>query len=317
MKIAITGITGFIGKALALKLFKQGHEVLGLVHSPYKTRVLPNGIKKFYGDIHNKELLKQVFDKCDLIYHCAALVNGSKKAMMYTNAYGTMTVCDVAFTMRIKKIIYLSSIAVISGNDGPYPLTEDMPYAAYNDYGLSKIEAEKIVKEYIKKGLNISIIRPSAVYGPSEPHVITKAIRLSRMGILPIIGHGHQKWQLIHIDDLTDFLISIINNERAYNDVFNVSSAEYIEMIELYKLVKSISGMGIIVYLPIWFVMPIAKAFEIPFVITGKKPFTDKIKFFERDHVYDISKAKHILGLNTRIPLKQGIEQTYKFIIGD
>jgi nucleoside-diphosphate-sugar epimerase len=311
MKIAITGITGFIGKSLALKLLQQGNEVSGLVHSPEKARSLPASIKKVYGNIHNKVVLKQTFESCDLIYHCAAVVNGGKKEMMDINVRGTEAVCSVAEEMNIKRMIYLSSIAVISGNDGPYPLNEELPYAAYNDYGISKIESEKVVRDFIKKGLNAAIIRPSAVYGPGEPHVLSKILRLSKAGLLPLVGKGLVQWQLIHIDDLTDFLISIINNDRAYNDVFNVSSDETIEMIELYKLIKTFTHRGAIISIPLWLIMPVARITDIPFNLKGKRPFTNKVKFFERHHTYDTSKARNILGLKTKITLEQGLAQIY------
>ncbi len=311
MKIAITGITGFIGKSLAVKLFKQGHDVSGLIHSPEKALSLPKTIKKVYGDIHNKDLLKETFQSCDLLYHCAAVVNGGKKEMMDINVRGTEEVCSVAKEMHIKRMIYLSSIAVISGNDGPYPLNEELPYAAYNDYGVSKIESEKVVKNYIKNGLNAAIIRPSAVYGRDEPHVLSKLLKLSQIGILPLVGKGLVKWQLIHIDDLTDFLISIINNDRAYNNIFNVSSDETIEMIELYKLIKTFTHRGMIISIPLWLIMPIARIADRPFSLKGKKPFTNKVKFFERHHTYDTSKARNILGLKTGITMKQGLAQIY------
>jgi nucleoside-diphosphate-sugar epimerase len=311
MKIAITGITGFIGKSLAGKLSKQGHDVSGLIHSPEKASSLPGSIKKVYGDIHNKDLLKKTFASCDLIYHCAAVVNGGKKEMMHINVHGTEAVCEVARDMHIKRMIYLSSIAVISGNDGPYPLSEALPYAAYNDYGISKIESEKVVKNYIKGGLNIAIIRPSAVYGRDEPHVLSRILKLSKIGILPIAGKGLVQWQLIHIDDLTDFLISIINNDRAYNDLFNISSDETIEMIDLYRLIKTFTHKGRIIHIPIWLLMLMAGIADIPFNVQGKKPFSNKVKFFERHHTYDTSKARDILGLKTRITLEQGLSQIY------
>lgn len=311
MKIAITGTTGFIGRTLALKLANQGHDVSGLVHSPEKSRLLGDTIKKVYGDIRDTSALTKLFQGCDLVYHCAAIVNGGKKAMMEVNAGGTDAVCNAVRQSKIKKMVYLSSIAVISGNDGPYPLKEELPYRAYNDYGSSKIEAEKVVRDYIKDGLNIAIIRPSAVYGPGEPHVLSRLLKLSDTGILPIAGSGLVKWQLIHIDDLTDFLISIIDNDRAYNDIFNVSSDEAIEMVNLYRLIKKNTGRGVIIRIPLWLILPLAMIADAPFMLSGKRPFTNKVKFFERHHTYDTSKARDILGLKTRISLEQGLSQIY------
>lgn len=312
MRIAITGITGFIGKALAIKLLGLGHEVSGLIHSPGKASLLPDRIKKIYGDIRDKNALKNIFNSCDLIYHCAALVNDGRQEMLDTNVGGTEAVCDVALSLGIKKMIYISSIAVISGNDGPYPLKEDLPYAAYNDYGISKIEAEKVAIKYMKMGLNVAIIRPSAVYGSDEPHFISKMLKLSRLGILPLVGDRDIKWQLIHIEDLTDFLIAIMNKKEAYNDIFNVSSDEIIKLTELYNLVRSLTHRGTIVRIPMWLIMPVAMLADLPFALKGKKPFTSKVKFFERDHIYDISKAQKILGLKTNITLADGAFSIYK-----
>jgi nucleoside-diphosphate-sugar epimerase len=311
MKIAVTGITGFIGRTLALKLAEQGHDVSGLVHSPEKSRLLGNNIKKLYGDIRDTAALTKLFQGCDLVYHCAAIVNGGGRAMMDVNAGGTGAVCNAVRQSKIKRMVYLSSIAVISGNDGPYPLKEELPYSAYNDYGSSKIEAEKVVRSYMKDGPDIAIIRPSAVYGPGEPHVLSGLLKLSDRGILPIAGNGLVKWQLIHIDDLTDFLVSIIDNDRAYNDIFNVSSDEALEMVDLYRLIKKITRKGVIIRIPLWLILPVAMIADTPFLFSGKKPFTNKVKFFERHHTYDTSKAKGILGLKTRISLEQGLAQIY------
>ncbi len=311
MKIAITGVTGFIGRVLASKLAGQGHTVSGLVHSPEKSSLLGTGIQKVYGDIRDTSALAQTFQGCDLVYHCAAIVNGGRKAMMDVNVRGTESVCKTVRQLKINRMVYLSSIAVISGNDGPYPLKEDLPYSAYNDYGRSKIEAEKAVMSSMKDGLKISVIRPSAVYGPGEPHALSQAFKLAEIGILPIVGEGSVKWQLIHVDDLTDFLASLINNDRAYNDTFNVSSDEAIEMISLYRLIKKISRKGVIIRIPMWLLLPITTAADLPFLLSGKKPFTNKAKFFERYHTYDTAKARSMLGLTTRISLEQGLAQTY------
>ena len=90
----------------------------------------------------------------DLIFHCAASVSSKNKAELHkVNALGTENVCRVARQRRIKKMVYLSSVAVVSGNP-EIPLVEDLPYKATNPYGESKIVAEKIALDYRKKGLN-------------------------------------------------------------------------------------------------------------------------------------------------------------------
>ncbi len=312
MKIAITGITGFIGKSLAAKLLEQGHSVTGLVHSPEKARLLPANVRAVYGTVFSRDALLQTFDACDVLYHCAAVVNGRRKDMMEVNVDGTRSVCETALGMGIQKMIHLSSIAVISGNDGPYPLREDLPYAAYNDYGVSKIEAEKVVRDYIGRGLNAAIVRPSAVYGPGEPHVLTGILKLSNWGVLPLAGSGSVQWQLIHIDDLTGFLASLINNDRAYKDIFNVSSGETIEMRELYRLVREFTGRGVIISIPVWLILPMAWLADLPLRLYGQRPFTNKVKFFQRHHIYDTAKAQKILGLDPRITLKQGLAQIFE-----
>ncbi len=311
MKIAVTGITGFIGKKLALKLLKEGHEVCGLVHSEQKALLLPNNIKKFFGDIRSKTSVKKAIEGCELVYHCAAVVNGNRKTMMSVNVQGTETICEAARQLNIKKMIYISSVAVISGNEGLHPLKEDAPYSAYNDYGRSKIEAEKVVRKFIQNGVNIAVIRPSAVYGPDEPHALSYFFRLSKIGIMPIVGSGTTKWQLIHIEDLTDFLISIIGNKLAYNNIFNISSDEAVEIIQLYRLVRTLTNRGIIIHIPFRLIFPFAVLADIPFTIVGKAPFTNRVRFFEINHIYDLSKAKNILGFKTKIALRNGLSETY------
>ena len=311
MKIAITGITGFIGRSLASKLLEQGHSITGLVHSPEKARSLPAAVRIIYGSVLSGDAVRKTFEACDAVYHCAAVVNGRRREMMQVNVRGTQIVCETALDMGIQKMIYLSSIAVISGNDGPYPLQEDLPYAAYNDYGNSKIEAEKAVRTSIGNGLNAAIIRSSAVYGPAEPHVLAGILKLSKLGVLPLAGSGAVQWQLIHIDDLIDFLASLLNNDRAYRDIFNVSSGEAIEMRELYRLIRGFSRRGIILSIPLRLILPMAWIADLPFRVAGRKPFTDKVRFFQRHHTYDISKARTILGLKTRITLRQGLAQIY------
>ena len=75
MKIFVTGATGYVGNALALKLANDGHSVNVLVrHSSSRNIPVHQGIEVFEGDITNRGTLVRAMHHCEQVYHTAALV---------------------------------------------------------------------------------------------------------------------------------------------------------------------------------------------------------------------------------------------------
>jgi nucleoside-diphosphate-sugar epimerase len=209
MNILITGASGFIGRHLVRRLAKTEDNIICLVRSEKKVRrYLPSNIRLVYADLGNYEGLRKELDSSvDMIFHCAGYVSNRGKAMLErVNVLGTENICRLALELKVKKFIYLSSVAVVSANRET-PLVEETDYRASNPYGESKIKAERVVLDYRERGLKISILRPSMVYGEDEPHLLKLLLLLLRFRLYPILGRADNKFHLVYVESVVDAMI--------------------------------------------------------------------------------------------------------------
>lgn len=284
MRILVTGATGFIGGNLIDALLRQGHEVFTLVRTVSNVSPLAGKpVTLVYGDITDRPTLKPLETyRFDAVYHCAAFVSDKDLARLYkVNVAGTEAVCAFCMAVRVPRLIFISSVAVVSGNEA-VPLVEDMPYKATNLYGLSKMEAEKLVLGYRKQGLNAAIIRPSMVYGPGEPHAMPWLLRLLRFGVLPVLDGGRNKMHLAYIGNVVNALVEALTNDAFLQGAFFIADDEILTTRRIFETLAQ--GLGSLrpVVLPPGFT-PLFR----------KIPYIDRaIGFFTKDRVYDISRIR-------------------------
>lgn len=293
MRIAVTGATGFIGKRLTQRLVRQGHELICVGRRLSKLGILLEKTKPVYADIRDPSSLRGLLrrEKPDIVFHCAALVsNRSLKELMSVNRDGTRNLFDACLKESVKRIVYLSSIAVISGNSRK-PVTDEMPYSATNRYGESKIEAEKTALSYRDKGLKVCVIRPVMVYGENEPHLLGLISRLIKWRLLPVVGSGENKLQLVCVDNVVDVLMLAMTDEKAYEGTYIVADNEVMSVREFFRHIAK------------------AQNAKPPFVISDKAvmllelipSIKKKLSFFKKDRTYSIERIKKNLGYTPRL----------------
>lgn len=170
MKIFMTGITGYIGNQLAIKLASSNNAVHALVRDPGNENNLKHpGIKLFKGDITDINSIKDAMAGCEQVFHLAAFARlwaRPSDIFFKINVEGTKNALDAAVENNISKLVYTSSTAVF-GMSINQPISENDPRTiGFNsDYDLSKCMAEKLVIDYAAKGLCALIVNPSRVYG--------------------------------------------------------------------------------------------------------------------------------------------------------
>lgn len=154
MKILVTGASGFVGRNLINQLSTK-HYICG-----FSRRKL-SGIDYFEGDITNIDKLENAVSNVDAVIHLAGVIRGSKEAFYSTNVIGAKNVSYLSAKYKLKKVVYISSLAA----KGPLEKNEPVSY-----YGYSKRLAEL---EFLKNSdkYSLTILRPPVIYGPYEQEV--------------------------------------------------------------------------------------------------------------------------------------------------
>jgi len=307
--IFITGATGFIGKSLVRRLLLcKKYRIVCLVRKTSKIDFLIKmSVETIVGDVCDFAGMERVFKEVrpDIVVHAAAKVSDVNEKELYShNVEGTHNVCELCFVYNVERFVYLSSVAVLSGNPD-VPLTESLPYKASNHYGKSKIEAEKVVTEYRKKGLPVSILRPCMVYGEDEPHALDRILRLAAKRRIPILNVPgmDSKLHLAYVENVTDALILAIEKNEALAGTFMIADKEVITLRKFLKIIYDALGKGMPPVVPRWLVR----------CLVIFPPFRFRVQKILKDRVYDISRAVSELGYDPEMSTEEGLRRSARY----
>ncbi|MCK4912399.1 MAG: NAD(P)-dependent oxidoreductase [Candidatus Omnitrophica bacterium] len=302
MNILIAGATGFIGKNLVEELAKENkYNLFCLVRNLKKAKVLePYGAKLIHGDITDKASLDKILNyKIDIIFHNAAYVDSKNPNLLYkTNVLGSKNICELALSLGVEKVIYTSSVAVVSGNP-QVPLIEELPFKATNIYGQSKIEAEEVVLKYRKKGLKIVIVRPPMVYGEAEPHMMKILLFITKYRLFPLIDKGEARFHLGYVKNVASAMVFLLNKEEAAEGSFFLGDEEVLTAREVFDTFSKVLGVKLLPSLPSW-LKPVV--ISLPFI--GRK-----LSFFAKDRVYSLERIK-LLGFKAPFKARESLAKS-------
>lgn len=188
---------------------------------------------------------KQVnFSVYDSIVHVAGIAHVSTDPKMEELYYRvnrdlTIEVARKAKEEKVKQFIFMSSIIVYGKESTKNGLIQKntVPIPD-NFYGKSKLEAEKKLIKLKNEDFKIAIIRPPMIYGKNSKGNYPKLSKLARF--TPIFPDFPNKRSMIHIDNLSEFLRLIIDNEE--NGLYFPQNKEYVKTSEMVKLISQLHG---------------------------------------------------------------------------
>ncbi len=236
--IAITGASGFVGRALCETLRSREIAIRPLVRtaSDLNFDVMP------VGDIGIETNWSNALEGVDCIIHCAARVHVMQdsvedplEAFRAVNVAGTLRLAEQAAAMGVRRLVFLSSVKVNGESTGlgsPF-FASDIP-APQDAYGISKHEAEQELWQVAKKtGLEVVVVRPPLVYGPGVRANFLRLMRLVARGVPLPLGRVDNLRSLVALDNLVDLLIRCANHPAAAGQTFLVSDGKDISTPEL------------------------------------------------------------------------------------
>ena len=172
MNAVVTGANGFIGSVLVRELLRQGRSVRVLVHR--KRRALEGcDVEVVEGDICDPQSLAAAFEGAETVFHLAAIIalgQGDQARVEKTNIAGARHCAEAALAAGVKRFVHFSSIHAFDLHDREALIDESSPAAGAHHplYDRTKAEADRAIREVVKKGLHAVIVHPTATIGPGD-----------------------------------------------------------------------------------------------------------------------------------------------------
>ena len=291
-KVILTGATGMFGKHMSASLKSIGTEIIPV------TRTKNEGCIDW--NLENwlsiKEMDQKFGNTCAIIHAAAMLPNdNNEKINSYiydVNVRSCINIAEWAL-LRSVPIIYISSGSVYLNPHDNFIKENDI--LGINDlgkiYGMTKILAENVFNLYKSKGLRVSILRPSSLYGHGmkNNNLVSKFLNLAKNGeTIEIYKPFNDSIDFLHASDLSYAVLKVL--KKNVGKLFNISSGSLCTIKELAESCLEVTKNG-----------------KIKFLDTDDKYIKQTSSTFSLDN----HKAKLKLGWNSKIDIKKGLRLLY------
>jgi nucleoside-diphosphate-sugar epimerase len=316
-RILVTGGTGFTGSHLVKRLLAQGHEVLALDNQPgyFHDELQTLGAKITIGSVTDRDLMFRLAEGCDVIHHLAAAfrkIDLPKEVYWDVNVNGTRYLLEAAEKHGVRKFVYCSTCGVHGDVANP-PAPETAPITPADYYQYTKYEGEVVAQEFIKRGLDVTILRPAAIYGPGDPERWLMLFKRVAPGRFLMFGNGRATYHPLYIDNLVDALILAAEKPAAKGQTYLIADEKYYSLNDLVQVVGDVINVKVKInrlpFWPLWLVALGCEAVCKPFNISPPI-FRRRVDWFRQNRAFDIGKAKRELGYDARVNLYDGLRQT-------
>lgn len=219
--ILVTGATGFVGSELVRQLLAVGKSVRALKRKnstiPYFLASHPN-LTWITADVLDYFSLDDAFAGIQYVYHCAAYISfnaSDKEKMMRVNVEGTAHIVDLCLLHKVKKLVYVSSVAAVGDGKANSESTEKDHWefdGNQSAYSISKYISEMEVFRGIAEGLEAVIVNPSVIIGKNSGLSGSAALfTLAKKGLkyYPTGTIG-----LVDVEDVARTMITLMGKEN-------------------------------------------------------------------------------------------------------
>jgi nucleoside-diphosphate-sugar epimerase len=310
MKILVTGGLGLIGHNVVKKLEQQGHEVVvidtrttyGIIPQTEINYLISERLKtiktdRLYKiDIVDTKGIDWLFEKHkpELVIHLASfprqkVVNANPCLGSRTMSEGLLNLLENCKKHSVNRFFYASS-SMVYGDFKDY-VTEDATCHPQGQYGIMKLAGEWLVKDYQKHGIDYTIFRPSAVYGPLdvEDRVISKFLLTAmRGGVLKVNG-VNETLDFTYVDDAANGIVDAVQSNTTKNKIYNITKSHSKTLLSAAELAVKLVGNGSI---------------EV----------RDKDADFPTRGALDITAARKDFNFDPKVDIEEGFEIYYNWI---
>jgi len=313
--VLIIGGAGFIGSRIAQKLLARGYEVIiydrfyNFLESEREKYVfylrerlkdINSKVKIVYGDVRDENRILDTLRQYSpvTIIHLAQIPlatvsNKLSNEALDINVNGvTSLIKAIGAVSCVERLVYSSS-SFVYGNFEYTPADEKHPTNPIDVYGGTKLASENIIKGFCTRfKIDYTIIRPSAVYGPTDANRRVSQIFVDNaLSGKELFLEGGKECYLdfSYVDDVAEGFVLAVLSDKAKNEIFNITRGEARSLFEFVEILQQ----------------------HIPDI-----EFTDKPADSTRPKrgALDISKAREFLGYEPKYSLEDGIKEYLDYL---
>lgn len=257
MKVAVTGGTGFVGKAIVDELLRAGYKVRILSRRiPDKS---PEGTVHIPGSVVTGEGLETFVDNVDAVVHLVGIIReAGENTFKAVHHDGTVNILLAASRAGVKRYVHMSALGTREN--------------AVSNYHKTKFAGEEAVRA---SGLPWTIFRPSTIFGPGDSFINMLAQMMRRSPVIPVMGGGKGLMQPVYVEDVATAFRTALQSETHIGKTYELGGADTLSLMQIMKKVaQQIDKKPFFISIPAPMVAPflkLAQALGIQLPITTEQ----------------------------------------------
>lgn len=233
--VAVTGGSGFVGRAILAKLLESRYRVRALARDPSRLTQTDARIHAVKGDLSDHDALDALLNGVDAVIHVVGIIMEiPRKGQTFARVHadGTRNLVYAAKRAKVSRWVHMSAL-------GSRP-------EAVSNYHRTKWEAEQTVRD---SGLSYTIFRPSIIHGPDGEFMeMVKQFACKRLlGLLPWMPYfgsgllglgGAGRLQPVWVQDVAGCFVGALSNPRSENETYPVGGPDVYTWPQLFETCK-------------------------------------------------------------------------------
>ncbi|UCF65324.1 MAG: NAD(P)-dependent oxidoreductase [bacterium] len=314
--IFLTGATGFIGSFVARILVESQHEVTCLVRENSNLSWIKElDLKLVTGTLQDPATFESHLKDVEYIIHLAGVTKSHDPELFYLgNVQVThkLLSCITERKISLKKFIFVSSQAAVGPSPSAEPVDEKHPCYPLTQYGKSKWQAEQVVQNF-QSHIPVTIVRPTAVYGPRDTDVYN-FFKLMTYGINLMVGKVDQLVNVVYVEDCANGIIKAAFSEKTVGKTYFICEEEAYYWSQFAQITADIlQKKYITIKLPVPLVNMVALFLEKWARFRGQDTILNRDKMQEVGEPFwrvTCIQARKDFNYQTQFPAPLGIEKT-------
>jgi nucleoside-diphosphate-sugar epimerase len=244
-RAVVTGVAGLVGTAVGRALAHDGWTVRGLVRRPWDDAPKWLG-EQWVGDLTSPHTLRGLCADTDLVVHSGAMVSdwAPLDAFWQVNRDGTGSLLDEAQRRRVGRFVWVGTANVFGFRTDTVLHERVVKRCPPFPYPQSKLDTERVVWDYARRGLAVTVVYPSWVFGPGDRHLVPELVARLRAGQFVHIGGGRAPLELTYSENLAEAIILAGTRDEGRGEGFLVGDGYGLTLGGFVEAVASAAGVA-------------------------------------------------------------------------